>query len=142
MEWIFSFFCPQELPFFLNWSPPPEPKPTEIMQQKVTASEMCRQRPWNSRNVFKVTRHLWSFRKDSVTWRFGFTYVLLESFVVEQWWRICLPIQKTWIRSLGQEDPLEEEMATPSSILAREIPWTEEPGGLYCSWGRIDLGIT
>ena len=30
----------------------------------------------------------------------------------------------------GQEDPLEEEMATHSSILAREIPWTEEPGGL------------
>ena len=34
------------------------------------------------------------------------------------------------IRSLGQEDPLEEEMATPSSILALETPWTEEPGRL------------
>ena len=33
-------------------------------------------------------------------------------------------------KSLGQEDPLEKEMATHSSILAREIPWTEEPGGL------------
>ena len=33
------------------------------------------------------------------------------------------------VRSLGQEDPLEEEMATHSSILAWEIPWTEEPGG-------------
>ena len=33
-------------------------------------------------------------------------------------------------RSLGQEDPLEKEMATLSSILAWEIPWTEEPGGL------------
>ena len=39
-------------------------------------------------------------------------------------------IQKTWIQSLGQEDPLEEEMATHSSILAWRIPWTEEPGGL------------
>ena len=39
-------------------------------------------------------------------------------------------IQKMWIRSLGQEDPLEEEMATHSSILARKIPWTEKPGGL------------
>ena len=38
--------------------------------------------------------------------------------------------QKTWIQSLGQEDPLEEEMATHSSILAWEIPSTEEPGGL------------
>ena len=34
------------------------------------------------------------------------------------------------VQSLGQEDPLEEEMATHSSILAWEIPWTEEPGGL------------
>ena len=32
-----------------------------------------------------------------------------------------------WVQSLGQEDPLEEEMATHSSILAWEIPWTEEP---------------
>ena len=39
-------------------------------------------------------------------------------------------IQKTWILSLGREDPLEEEMATHSSILAWRIPWTEEPGGL------------
>ena len=34
------------------------------------------------------------------------------------------------VRSLGQEDPLEEEMATHSSIIAWKIPWTEEPGGL------------
>ena len=39
-------------------------------------------------------------------------------------------MQKTWIRSLGQEDPLEEGMATHSSILAWRIPWTEEPCGL------------
>ena len=39
-------------------------------------------------------------------------------------------MQETWVRSLGQEDPLEEEIATYSSILAWEIPWTEEPGGL------------
>ena len=35
-----------------------------------------------------------------------------------------------WVQSLGQEDPLEEEMATHSSILAWRIPWTEEPGRL------------
>ena len=35
-----------------------------------------------------------------------------------------------WVGSLGQEDPLEEEMATHSSILAWRIPWTEEPGRL------------
>ena len=39
-------------------------------------------------------------------------------------------VQETWVQSLGLEDPLEKEMATHSSILAWEIPWTEEPGGL------------
>ena len=37
-------------------------------------------------------------------------------------------MQEVWVRSLGREDPLEEEMATHSSILAWRIPWTEEPG--------------
>ena len=37
-------------------------------------------------------------------------------------------VQKTWVWSLGWEDPLEKEMETHSSILAWEIPWTEEPG--------------
>jgi len=36
------------------------------------------------------------------------------------------------VQSLGWEDPLEEEMATHSSILAWRIPWTEEPGGIQC----------
>ena len=39
-------------------------------------------------------------------------------------------MQDTGVRSLGQEDPLEKEMATHSSILAWRIPWTEEPGRL------------
>ena len=39
-------------------------------------------------------------------------------------------LQETWVRSLGQEDSLEKEMATHSSILAWEIPRTEKPGGL------------
>ena len=38
--------------------------------------------------------------------------------------------QEMQVRFLGQEDPLKQEMATPSSILAWKIPWTEEPGGL------------
>ena len=38
--------------------------------------------------------------------------------------------QEMWIQSLGQEDTLEEEMETHSSILVWKIPWTEEPGGL------------
>ena len=39
--------------------------------------------------------------------------------------------QETWVPSLGQEDPLEKGMTTHSSILAWEIAWTEEPGGLW-----------
>ena len=39
-------------------------------------------------------------------------------------------MQETWVQSLGQEDPLEEGMATHSSVLAWRIPWTEEPGRL------------
>ena len=38
-------------------------------------------------------------------------------------------MQETWVQSLAWEDPLEKEMATHCSILAWEIPWTEEPGG-------------
>ena len=38
--------------------------------------------------------------------------------------------QETQVQSMGREDPLEEEMAAHSSILARKIPWTQEPGGL------------
>ena len=52
---------------------------------------------------------------------------------VAQWQRISLPMQwyqKMKIQSLGQGDPLEEEMATHSKILAWRISWTEEPGGL------------
>ena len=47
-----------------------------------------------------------------------------------QWSRIHLPMQETWVQSLGGKYPLEKEMAIHSSILAQEIPWTEEPGGL------------
>ena len=50
-------------------------------------------------------------------------------------------IEETWIRSPGQEDPLEEGMTTHSSILAWRIPWTEEPGG-YSQWGHKELDTT
>ena len=49
---------------------------------------------------------------------------------VTQWVKNPPAIQKTQVQSLGQEDPLEKEMATCSDILAWEIPWTEDPGGL------------
>ena len=50
----------------------------------------------------------------------------------------CLPaMQETQVRSLGCEDPLEKEMASHSDVLARQIPWTEEPGGLQSIHGVV-----
>ena len=47
-------------------------------------------------------------------------------------------MQETWVQSLGWEDPLEEGMATHSSILVWRIPWTEEPGELqYVGLQRV-----
>ena len=50
-------------------------------------------------------------------------------------------MQETQVQSLGGEDPLEKEMPTHSSILAREIPWVEEPGGLQ-SMGSQESDMT
>ena len=50
-------------------------------------------------------------------------------------------MQETQVRSLGGEDPLEEELATHSSILAQRIQWTEESTGLW-SWGHKELDMT
>jgi len=54
-----------------------------------------------------------------------------------------LPVMReTWVLSLDREDPLEEEMATHSGILAWKIPWMEEPGGLYSPSGRKESDTT
>jgi len=52
------------------------------------------------------------------------------AFLVAPWQRIHLLMKETYIQSLGWKDPLDKEMATHSSILVWEIPWTEKPGGL------------
>ena len=51
-------------------------------------------------------------------------------------------MQKTLVRSVGQEDPLEEGIAMHSIILAWRIPWTEEPGRLYSPWSLKESGMT
>ena len=56
-----------------------------------------------------------------------------------RWLRIHLPRQETWVWSLGGEDPLKKGLATHSSILVWEIPWTKEPGGLqFMVWQKSD----
>ena len=52
-----------------------------------------------------------------------------------------LDMQETWVPSLGWRDHLEEGMATHSSILPGESPWTEEPGGLH-PWGCKESDMT
>ena len=62
----------------------------------------------------------------------GLGYLLQDSWasLVAQMVKNLPAMQEAWVRSLDWEDPLEEGMATHSSILTWRIPWTEEPGGL------------
>ena len=66
---------------------------------------------------------------------------MIEGFLDDSVVKDPLAKQETWIWSLGQQDPLEREMATHFSILAWEIPGTEEPGGLQ-SMGYQELEMT
>ena len=58
------------------------------------------------------------------------TNLFLRASLVAQRLKHLPPMRETWVRSLGQEDPLGKEMVTHSSILAWRIPWTEKPGRL------------
>ena len=68
-------------------------------------------------------------------------FLYLRASLVEQRLKRLPAMWETWVRSLGQEDPLEKEMATHSSILAWRIPWTEELGELQ-STGRKQSDTT
>ena len=75
----------------------------------------------------------WGRKESDMTERLHFTSLHFmddEASLVAQMVKHLAAMQKTWVQSLGQEDPLEKEMATHSSILAQRIPWMEEPGGL------------
>ena len=65
--------------------------------------------------------------------------LLLVASLVAQRLKPLFPMQETWVRSLGWEDPLEKEMAIHSSTLAWKILWTEEPGRLQ-SMGSQRVG--
>ena len=70
---------------------------------------------------------------------FAFISALIFKISLGQRLKRLPPMQETWVRSLGQEDTLEKEMVTHSSILAWRIPWTEEPGRLQ-SMGSQRVG--
>ena len=65
-----------------------------------------------------------------------------ETSLVAQTVKCLSTMRETWVRSLGQEDSLEKEMAIHSSTLAWKIPWTEELGAGHCPWGRKESGTT
>ena len=65
-----------------------------------------------------------------------------ETSLVAQTVKCLSTMRETWVRSLGQEDSLEKEMAIHSSTLAWKIPWTEELGAGHCPWGHKESGMT
>ena len=83
--------------------------------------------------LITVSLHVYVYSISHSFSAFVLLYLTFWTSQVAQWWTICLPVlqvRETWTQPLGRDDPLEEEMATHSSILAWEILWTEEPGGL------------
>ena len=113
-----SFFFLRFLEFFQNSSPV---HPTNSQTLELGEKELPRKQSWscNPGALQALSRKL-----------FG---CFLRVVVLPWWLRLVenLPAMwQTWVQSLGQEDPLENGMATQSSILAWRIPWTEEPGGL------------
>ena len=68
-------------------------------------------------------------------------YIKTRASQVAQWWRIRLPIEETWVRSLSQEDPLEKEMATTPVFLPGKSHGRRSLEG-YSWWGHKDLDMT
>ena len=77
----------------------------------------------------------------SVSYKIKHSYHTIGASLVAQLVKKLPAMQETRVLSLGQEDPLEKEMATRSSILAWEIPWAEKPGGLQ-SMGSQESDLT
>ena len=82
------------------------------------------------KNIKTLNAHCFRFFVICNMWIYICAYVYHIASLVAQMVKNLPVVQKMQIRSLGQEDSLEEEMATYSSILAWRIPWIEEPGGL------------
>ena len=71
---------------------------------------------------------------------FEWKSTIIRASLVAQLVRNPPAVQESWVRSLGQEDPLEKSMATLSSIPAWKIPWIEEPSGLQSTGSkRVDM---
>ena len=97
------------IPWSRKWQPTPVFLPGKFHGQR----SLVGYSPWNHKESHTTEHHTCIY------------YIL-----VIQWLRIHLPMQEMWVRSLGQKDLLQKEMATHSSIIAGRISWTGEAGGL------------
>ena len=134
------------------WQPAPGFLPGELSWTKessrLQASKVCQRGPERAEwapGTWPVAsrRDLLPGCVGIVTWHLSNTRETFQevpndflSSLVAQRVKRLPAMQETWVRSLGQEDPLEKEMATHSSILAWKIPWTEEPGRLQSMGSR------
>ena len=124
-----------------HWSCQPPPQSNQLLWSPL---EVWSLRIWSTKNGLFQAKNLRSFysSREEITreWTSRNKTCIAESpfdsvrvFQVIQWWTNHLLMQEALempVQSLGWEDPLEEGMATHSSILAWRIPWTEEPGVL------------
>ena len=92
-------------------------------------------------NCFSTVGYLLGARQGTLQLLFALCFCFCLGFPGSTEVKRLPAMQETWVQSLGQEDPLEKEMATHSSILAWRIPWTEELGGLQ-SMGRKESDTT
>ena len=118
-------FCPwvRDIPWSRKWQPAPVFLPGKLHGQR----RLDGYSPWGHIEL------------DTTEWLSTYTHTHIHTHThththicnmgLPQWLsgKVCLPMQKTWVQPLGQEDPLEKETATHSSMLAWEIPQTEGP---------------
>ena len=120
----FKSLVSEWMAWFLFSPPQSCPKDTSPSHQQ-NVRQLC----LVSRFISSSQKKINNFRLSSLCYYNSllkrYYYYIREASLVAQWWRTCQPMQETWVRPLGQEDPLEKELTTHSSILAWEIPWTE-----------------
>ena len=109
----------------IQWSTIQSLKGKDITTQMNLENIMWRERSQTQKVTYRMIPFVWNI------WN-RYSYRDTRASLVAQWQRICLPMQETQIQCLGWEDPLEEDMATHSTILAWRIPQTEEPGEQLC----------
>ena len=97
--------------------------PNDLPATETKLSSLSRCHPSQERTAFSAAYPVFTLTKNNMYYR-------SRASLVAQRLKRLPAMQGTWVQSLGQEDPLEKELATHSSILAWRIPWTEEPGGL------------